>query len=118
MPHIILETTADLPENAQVPDILDALVLELGSYETVNSKSIKAYHTLRSVWCMGEGAPPGFAHCTVCVLTGRPLELRKRITEGIARVLRENFTESLEANEVSITVELREMEKETYITAS
>lgn len=118
MPHIILETTADLPENGAVPDILEALVLELATYETVSSKSIKAYHTLRSVWCMGEGAPPGFAHCTVGVLAGRPVELRRRMAEGIVRVLREHFTESLEANEVSITVELREMDKETYITAS
>lgn len=115
MPHLILETTADLPENAHVPDILEALVQELATYKTVNSDSIKAYHSLRSVWAMGAGAPPGFAHLTVAILSGRPLELRQRIAEGLSRILHEHLAESLAANEVSVTVELREMDRETYV---
>lgn len=115
MPHLVLETTADLPENAHVPDILEALVAELSRFETVSSASIKAYHTLRSVWQMGEGAPPGFAHLTLAVHAGRPKELRRRMAEGMFQVLREHLAESIAANEVSITVELREMDPETYI---
>ncbi len=117
MPHLILETTADLPENAHVPDILEALATELATYKTVASDSIKAYHTLRSVWHMGSGGPPGFAHLTVSILSGRPLDLRRRIAEGMSRVLHEHLTESLEAGEVSVTVEVREMDRETYIKA-
>lgn len=115
MPHLILETTADLPENAHIPDILEALSNELATYKTVASDSIKAYHTLRSVWYMGTGAPPGFAHLTVAILSGRPLDLRRRIGEGMSRILHEQLTESLEAGEVSITVEVREMDRDTYI---
>ncbi|AIE84996.1 5-carboxymethyl-2-hydroxymuconate Delta-isomerase [Fimbriimonas ginsengisoli] len=115
MPHLVLETTADLPENANVPDILEALTEELATYETVASASIKAYHTLRSVWHMGAGAPPGFAHLTVLVLTGRPLELRKRMVAGMMRVLRDHLSESLQANEVAVSVELREMDRDTYL---
>ncbi len=33
MPHILLETTADLTENAVIPDILEALVMKLSSFE-------------------------------------------------------------------------------------
>jgi len=115
MPHIHLETTADLPENAHVPDILEALVRELATYETVAPETIKAYHTLRSVWSMGEGSPPGFAHCTLAVVTGRPLELRKRMAAGLLRVMREYLTESLSVDEVAVSIELREMERETYL---
>lgn len=114
MPHIILETTADLPENANVPDILDALVAKLSSFETIDSKSVKGYHTLRSVWCLGEGGPPGFAHCTVAIMTGRPEELRKSIADGMYGVLKEHFSQSLELGEVSLTLELREMDAATY----
>lgn len=114
MPHIILETTADLPENAQVPDILEALTEELSSYETVTPSAIKAYHTLRSNWCMGAGGPPGFAHVTVAIMTGRPLELRKKIADGMWKVLREQFAESLGNEEVSLTLEVREMDADTY----
>ncbi len=115
MPHIHLETTADLHENADVPDILEALVLKLSTFETVSSPSIKAYHTLRSFWVMGEGAAPGFAHCTLAVLSGRPLELRKAMADGLWAELRERFVYSLENQEVALTIEVREMEKETYL---
>ena len=115
MPHIHLETTADLPENSNVPDILEALTAELSTQETVASASIKAYHSLRSVWCMGEGAPAGFAHCEVAVLEGRPLELRQKMANALMGVLREHFADSLAAGEVSVTLELREMAKETYL---
>jgi 5-carboxymethyl-2-hydroxymuconate isomerase len=114
MPHIILETTADLFENAHIPDILEGLVIKLCGYETIDSKAVKAYHTLRSNWHMGEGAPPGFAHCTVGILSGRPLELKQAIAKGMYEEMRSHFSMSLENNEVSLTLELREFEKETY----
>ena len=115
MPHIRLDTTADLQENAIVPDILTDLVSELASHETIDSASIKAYHQLRSTWEMGTGAPAGFVHCEVAIMSGRPLELRKGISEGISTVLRKHFATSLLNNEVGLTVELREMDRETYI---
>ena len=117
MPHIHLETTADLPENADVPDILEALVATISAQETVSPASIKAYHTLRSNWAMGEGAPAGFAHCSLMVLTGRPMELRRRMADAAMATLKEHFKMSLEAGEVSLTLEVREMERETYLTA-
>lgn len=115
MPHIRLDTTADLPENADIPEILSDLVEELARHETVEPRSIKAYHTLRATWVMGEGAPAGFVHCEVAVLTGRSLDVRKAIAEGMAQVLRHHFRMSLEAHEAGLTVEVREMERETYI---
>jgi len=51
----------------------------------------------------------------VLVLTGRPLELRKRMVAGMMRVLRDHLSESLQANEVAVSVELREMDRETYL---
>src|SRR5689334_13682134 len=114
MPHIILETTTDLPENANVPDILEALVAKLCTLDTIEAKSVKAYHTLRSVWSMGAGATPGFAHCTVAIVTGRDDALKKKMADEMYAVLRTQFAQSLEDGEVGITLELREMDKTTY----
>jgi len=114
MPHIHLETTSDLEENAKLPDILESLTLNLAKQDTIPSKAIKAYHTLRSVWHMGDGAPAGFAHCEVAILEGRPLELRQKISTSLMAVMREEFAESISAGAVSITLELREMNKDTY----
>ena len=115
MPHIHLETTSDLEENAHVPDILEALTLCLSSQETVPSKSIKGYHTLRSVWHMGEGAPAGFAHCEVALLNNRPIELRQKIAKDMMTVMREQFASSIGQSLVSVTLEIREMDKDTYM---
>lgn len=114
MPQISLETTADLPENAHVPDILESLATEICRFDGVASASVKAYHTLRSVWVMGEGAPAGFAMLTIGVLTGRSVEWRKSLSTGMFEVMQRHFSESLEAGEVKITVEIREMERESY----
>ncbi len=114
MPHIHLETTADLPENGAIPDILEALVEKLCTYDTIGASSVKAYHSLRSNWVMGAGAPAGIAHCTVMVLAGRPPQLKKDIASGMFEEMKKHFAMSMENNEVSLTLELRDMEKETY----
>lgn len=117
MPHIVLETTSDLQENGDIPDILEALVEELCKHETVRSEAVKAYHTLRSVWAVGEGHPDGFAHCTVLVLAGRPLELRKEIANAMMDLLRQRFSGSMDMGEVGLTLEVREMDADTYLRA-
>ena len=114
MPHIHLETTSDLPENSDVPDILEALVERLGSQESISPQSVKAYHSLRSVWAVGPGHPPSIAHCTVMVLEGRSEEQQIRIADAMIETLKAQFAASLEAQEASVTLEIREMKKSTY----
>lgn len=114
MPHIYLETTSDLEENAKLPDVLEALTIVLSKHDGIPSKSIKACHTLRSVWVVGHGGPPGFAHCEVAILQGRSLEQRKKIGESLMAVMREEFAESLETGAAGVTLEVREIDGETY----
>ncbi len=115
MPHLHLETTADVVENADIPDILEALCAELCTNDSVESSKTRAYHTLRSVWYMGQGAPISFVHLTVSVLSGRDLSWRKQVGKGLMEVLRQRFEYSLGEKEVQITLDVREMEKETYL---
>lgn len=114
MPHLHLETTADLPENGAIPDILEALVAKLSEFESITSSAVKAYHTLRVNWAMGEGAAPGFAHLTIAILSGRPIELRKFIADGLWAELQAQFADSVAAGDAQLTLEVREMEPETY----
>lgn len=114
MPHILLETTSDLPENAHLPDILEALVGALSAQPEIKPGSVKSYHALRSNWCVGDGHAPGVAHCTVLILSGRSLEWRNTLSDALFAVLQEQFKESLDAQEVGLSFELREMEAATY----
>jgi len=114
MPHIKLETTADLPENSDVPDILEALVAKLSEFESIDAARVKARHVLCSNWTMGAGGPAGFAHCEVSVVSGRPAELRSQIADGMVEVMRQWFAASLAADEVAVTLEVREMDAPAY----
>lgn len=115
MPHIVLETSSDLAENSHLPEILGALVHKLSQFDTIESKAIKARHTLKPVWVMGEGAPPGFAHCTVSLLDGRPIELKQKIMNGLFEELKTQMSFSLGAELVALSLEVREMDRQTYI---
>lgn len=114
VPHIHLQTTADLHENGDIPEILARLVEVLSGFETVSPAAVKAYHTLRPNWAVGEGHPEGFAHAEVMVLAGRPEELRVRIADGMFAALRDCFATGLEGGEVGVTLEVREMAAATY----
>lgn len=114
MPHIHLYTSADLVENVDIPDILRALVEELSSHETIDAATIKAYHSLFHTWAMGDGAPAGFVHCAVSLVTGRPHEWRSKVADAMYDRLCALFAGSLDSGEVKPTLEMREMEKSTY----
>ena len=114
MPHIILETSSDVVENQDVVDILEHLVRKLGTFDTIGSHAIKAYHSLRHTWLIGEGGPHGFIHCEVAILNGRPRELVNTIADGMYEELLACFHASRDSGEAGITLELREMDKETY----
>lgn len=115
MPHIRLDTTPDIQENADLPEILQDLVAELARHDTIQPASIKAYHTLRAVWAMGTAAPEGFIHCEVAILAGRSLALRKAIASGMESVLRRHFSATIESGAAGLTIEIREMDRETYV---
>jgi 5-carboxymethyl-2-hydroxymuconate isomerase len=114
MPHIHLLTSANLVENVDIPDVLQALASALCRQDTIDSRSVKAYHSLFHTWVMGSEAPSGFAHCRLELMKGRPLELRAKIADAMFHVLRQCFIASDSAKEASITLELREMDPETY----
>jgi 5-carboxymethyl-2-hydroxymuconate isomerase len=114
MPHIHLQTTANLVENTSIEEILEGLVAEFCTIESVSPAAVKAYHSLSSVWVMGEGAEPGFAACTISVLEGRSEELRVKMADQMFAALQSAFAQSKAAGEVNLTLEIREMDRATY----
>jgi 5-carboxymethyl-2-hydroxymuconate isomerase len=114
MPHIELKTTPNVERSLDVQKLLAELVAKLASFESVSPAAIKAYHVPIETWVMGKGAARGFAHCTVSVLTGRTVELRGRMADALVAVIREALRAEMQAGEASVSLELREMDAETY----
>ena len=118
MPLISLEITPDLIENDEIPEILSRLVDTVSQQESVDSKAVRAGHSMVRLWAMGSGAPRGFAHCQVAILAGRPIELQQRIANAVMETMKECFHRSLQASAVNVSLELREMQPATYLKTS
>lgn len=63
---------------------------------------------------MGNGARPGFIHCTVQILTGRSEELRGRMADALFQHLQVRFQDSLAKGLTEVSLEIREMDRETF----
>ncbi|MCC7436113.1 MAG: hypothetical protein IT363_15665 [Methanoregulaceae archaeon] len=117
MPHLKLDATSNVLELGEMPEILRELVAELCRHETIDPASVKAYFHEQRVWTMGEGARPGFVHLEVAVLDGRPLELKQAIAQGMRGVLERCFARSIAEGLVGFTIEVRDMDRATYVKA-
>jgi 5-carboxymethyl-2-hydroxymuconate isomerase len=59
-----------------------------------------------------EGA--GLVHLEVAIMTGRTSENRKATSGALVQMLGRHFRDAMESQPLSITVEIREMEKMSY----
>lgn len=109
MPHILLSVSGGVP--VDFDQVLQSLVDELSSTESVESKSIKAYGQVFDDWKMGLGAKGSFVHCEVRVLIGRTEDWRMELADRMFPVLMRAFAAN---SDVQFTLEIREMERTTY----
>jgi 5-carboxymethyl-2-hydroxymuconate isomerase len=113
MPHIHLNTSGNIDGDMRA--VLRGLADALASFETVSTSDIKAYHSRYEIWEMGEGAPRGFVHCTLSMLSGRPPELKGKIASEMYALLKGQYAEGVGSGEIGVTLELREMDRDTYM---
>lgn len=111
MPHIELRVSPNLSSRVDGQELPRQLVGRLSEFETVSSAAIKGYQTAISEYCMGAGASDGFIHVTARVLSGRSLELRRQMADALHAIVK------VEADRLGVgaSVEIREMDKDTYI---
>jgi len=111
MPHIHLDAPHEALARVDVSRVLVDLVGALSAAETVSPAAVKAYVSRRDEFVVGEGHRRLFVHCMVSLLEGRPLELRQKIGRDIRAVLLNYWDNS----DIACTVEIREMNPETYL---
>jgi 5-carboxymethyl-2-hydroxymuconate isomerase len=81
----------------------------------VEPRAVKAYLNVREHFAMNPEGPTGFAHLEVSLLRGRPLELRQQIAEVMRQLVTQEFEEKVAHGEVAVTIEIREMDSDTYL---
>jgi len=115
MPHLTIEYTRNLRQNAQFDGLfarLHAALAELGGIKQANCKSraveLDQFH-------VGEGAAnAAFVHADVRFLEGRSAEVKQGIGRAILAILRDGFPGPADVRDLQITVEIRDIQRSMY----
>jgi 5-carboxymethyl-2-hydroxymuconate isomerase len=113
MPHIILEYSSNLGDDAGLAHLLDNLHDALGDTESFDSERIKS----RAVRCETfhvSSERRGFLHATVLFSPGRPDALRRQLARRLLDIMRSDSV--VGGADVATSVEVREFEPGMYIT--
>ena len=108
MPHCIIEYSNDLETEVETSTLLSSVYNAALESELFFENDIKVralafkYFTIGQTW-------QKFIHVTVKILSGRTLEQRKALSQLILNKLK-----NLVSNSVSLSVEIAELDKESY----
>jgi 5-carboxymethyl-2-hydroxymuconate isomerase len=110
MPHAVLEYSANIAPSVRTSGIvadIHRIMLDCGLF-TPDSIKTRAYST--DMFHVGQLAEEGsFAHVTIALLAGRIVEQRKMLSDNMLALLKASLPHA-----DSLTVEIREMDKDTY----
>ncbi len=108
MPHCIIEYAKELEQSVSASELIDRVhagAVACGLFQETDIKTrAVAYEHFRT----GTGTAP-FIHVSMKILSGRTEQQKKHATQAVLDKL-----EALSVSPLSLTVEVRDMERETY----
>ena len=108
MPHLTLEYTDNL--EFEIQPLLARLHEEVVATGAINLKGIKSRAVQHIQYRLADGNPAyAFAHVSLLIREGRPIEIQKVATRRVMAVLKETFGERFETGQISLSVDLKEM---------
>ena len=109
MPHCVFEISTKLGECVDLDAFLDdafTTMLELGEF---GEADIKVRLSLVDHYCVGK-TEAGFVHCTVFMLDGRCLDLKKKLSLDLLECSKSWFGDEF----ASLTVDVRDIGRDCY----
>ena len=119
MPHFILEYSDNILEDVQPDDIfskLHELLVNSGPFELSAIKSRAIAH--KDFYAADGNKSNAFVHLTLCIFKGRELSLRQTVGNLLLELLMKEFDRTYQRLPCSITVEIREIDSDTYFKKS
>ena len=118
MPHLILEYSDNLVGPLDHPTLLRELHAALEEFGEFKLDQMKSRVVARDRYFVGAGDPANiFVHLAVYILSGRAPELRQRIAGALLGVLTRELEPNIRGRPSDLTVDVREMVRETYAKA-
>lgn len=116
MPHCIIEHSSNISERPswqQVFADLHELMAHTGQFKKSDIKSRAICH---EEFYVGNGHPAGsFVSLRIFIMSGRTSFFRKSLSQSAFAVLKKHFEQSLQKAGFSLTVQIQEMERDSYI---
>ncbi|WP_077328180.1 5-carboxymethyl-2-hydroxymuconate Delta-isomerase [Virgibacillus siamensis] len=110
MPHIIIEYTDNIANEAEMPTLLkkvnETLIAEKGVFPTggIRARAIKL-----TDYCIADGSGnDAFVHVTLKIGGGRSKEVKKQVCDNLFQMIEEHFTEHFHNRYLALSMELYE----------
>ncbi len=119
MPHFILEYSDNILEKINHKDVftsLHQLLIESGSFKLSDIKSRAVAH--KDYYISDGNESNAFVHLTLSIFKGRDLSIRQEVGKKILAFLQKKFARSYKELHCSITVEIKEINADTYFKIS
>mgnify|MGYP000170236963 CR=1 FL=1 len=108
MPHCIIEYSQEIEAEIEPSTLISSVYYGAQESGLFSDNDIKVRALAFNHFATGN-LRQDFVHVTVKILSGRNLEQRKKLTQFIVAKLNDLFSKS-----ISLTVEITEIEKESY----
>jgi 5-carboxymethyl-2-hydroxymuconate isomerase len=119
MPHLVIEYSSNIPGTIDGDVLLREIAVIVSAAGEIPIEHFKSRLVRRDSYRVGEGgAEEAFVHLEAGVFSGKPPEMKRRIGEDCLEYLEEFFSGIAGELSLQITVEIREMEKESYFKAT
>ena len=115
MPHLVLEYSANVPDEPDLPSVLldlhDALVAS-GLFERKDVKSRAVRH---DVFAVADGVEDrAFVALSIAILDGRSDDVKSALSETALEVLVRAYPNLVAGGRGAITVEIRDLHRASY----
>jgi 5-carboxymethyl-2-hydroxymuconate isomerase len=115
MPHVTLEYSNNLTAAVEIDALFERIHTALTGYERIKIGDIKSRAIGYDLFRVGTGSPDAvFVHLSVDILIGRPIEERKKMSQQLLALVHEAFAEIYDSQPCDITVNIREIDRESY----
>ena len=119
MPHVTLEYTNNVDQDIEFCDLFSELHQVLASTAGIDVNNCKSRAIRLHTYHIGEGQTENaFVHLEIQLLEGRPAELKREIGQRGLQVLARHLNPSLGKYDLQITLEVRDMQRQSYFKFS
>jgi 5-carboxymethyl-2-hydroxymuconate isomerase len=115
MPHLVLEYSANVPDQPDFRRVLLDLHEALMATALFERKDIKSRAVRHDVFAVADGAGDrAFVALSIAILDGRPDEVKAALSEAALEVLVRAFPKLAEGGRGAISVEIRDLHRASY----